>query len=183
MLIVLTGALALVPAVAWGSGAEVIRDCTDNGAINDHHGDVDYQEALNNLPTDVDEYTDCRQIIATARRTDPGRGGGGDGSSGSGGGGGSSGGGSGGRSHASGASRRAKPKKVAPVPKGPPIVPPASRLGARPIEHGVPIPLIVTLALLGAAVIVALVAGGRRRGVHAPLPVNRLFHRVFPRRA
>src|SRR5919206_202751 len=59
----LAGAFALLPSTAWASGNDVIRDCTDNGRIDNRHGPLDYQQALANLPSDVDEYTDCRSII------------------------------------------------------------------------------------------------------------------------
>ena len=57
----------LLPAAAWGSGDAVIKDCTDDGVIQGHYSQQDYKNALNNLPTDVDEYTDCRDVIKRAQ--------------------------------------------------------------------------------------------------------------------
>jgi hypothetical protein len=57
----------LLPASAWASGDAVIKDCTDDGAIQGHYSQKDYSDALNNLPTDVDEYTDCRDVIKRAQ--------------------------------------------------------------------------------------------------------------------
>jgi hypothetical protein len=57
----------LVPAAAWASGDAVIKDCTDDGVIQGHYSQQDYKDALNNLPTDVDEYTDCRDVIKRAQ--------------------------------------------------------------------------------------------------------------------
>ena len=90
--------LLAVPAVAGASGRSVVRDCTDNGRIDSRHSQSDYKSALSNLPSDVDEYTDCRQIIEQAKRRDAraGSNSGGSGGSGGGGGGGFGGGGFGG---------------------------------------------------------------------------------------
>jgi len=57
----------LLPAAAWASGDAVIKDCTDDGVIQGHYSQQDYKDALANLPTDVDEYTDCRDVIKRAQ--------------------------------------------------------------------------------------------------------------------
>jgi hypothetical protein len=57
----------LLPAAAWASGTAVIKDCTDDGVIQGHYSQQDYKNALANLPTDVDEYTDCRDVIKRAQ--------------------------------------------------------------------------------------------------------------------
>ena len=57
----------LLPAAAWASGEAVIKDCTDDGVIQGHYSQQDYKNALANLPTDVDEYTDCRDVIKRAQ--------------------------------------------------------------------------------------------------------------------
>ena len=57
----------LLPAAAWGSGTAVIKDCTDDGVIQGHYSQQDYKDALANLPTDVDEYTHCRDVIKRAQ--------------------------------------------------------------------------------------------------------------------
>ena len=57
----------LLPAAAWASGTAVIKDCTDDGVIQGHYSQKDYKDALANLPTDVDEYTDCRDVIKRAQ--------------------------------------------------------------------------------------------------------------------
>jgi len=81
--------LLAAPAVAHASGQAVIRDCTDDGRIEGHYTQKDYRSALANLPTDVDEYTDCRDVIRRAQLAGAagGRGGGGGGTTGGGGGG------------------------------------------------------------------------------------------------
>jgi hypothetical protein len=69
----------LLPAAAWASGTAVIKDCTDDGVIQGHYSQQDYKDALNNLPTDVDEYTNCRDVIKRAQLGATGGGGGGGG--------------------------------------------------------------------------------------------------------
>jgi hypothetical protein len=83
----------LLPAAAWASSDAVIKDCTDDGVIQGHYSQQDYKNALNNLPTDVDEYTDCRDVIKRAQLGGTGGGPGGGGTGGGPGGGGASGGG------------------------------------------------------------------------------------------
>jgi hypothetical protein len=85
----------LLPATTWASGDAVIKDCTDDGVIQRHYSQKDYSDALNNLPTDVDEYTDCRDVIKRAQVGGTG-GSGGPGSPGGGGGAGGGGGPAGG---------------------------------------------------------------------------------------
>jgi len=74
----------LLPAAAWASGHAVIKDCTDDGVIQGHYSQKDYKDALNNLPTDVDEYTDCRDVIKRAQLGGTGGGSGGPGTPGAG---------------------------------------------------------------------------------------------------
>jgi hypothetical protein len=71
-----------LPALAWASGDAVIKDCTNDGVIQGHYSQQDYKNALNNLPTDVDEYTNCRDVIKRAQLAATGGGGGGGGTSG-----------------------------------------------------------------------------------------------------
>jgi hypothetical protein len=86
-LIVCVSVLCLaLPAIAQASSFDVIKDCQDNSRLDRHHSHSDLQKAQNNLPTDVDEYGDCRELIAAALNADvdkgKGRGGGGGGGAG-----------------------------------------------------------------------------------------------------
>ena len=54
----------------------MIKDCTHNGSLTKTYSQRDYDEALANLPADVDEYGDCRQIIRDAQLAAAGGGGG-----------------------------------------------------------------------------------------------------------
>lgn len=185
LLILLAGAFAFAPTAAWASGVDVIRDCTDNGAIDDAHGPQDYADALANLPSDVDEYTDCRQVISDARRNPPQGQTDGvnpDGNSSSGGGGGGSGGGSGSDGGVRSASASGGPRRAT----GPPVIPPARTLAGHPAGRDIPVPLIVTGVLILLALAAWLIAAARRRARgEPPGRVHRVggTDRVFPRRA
>lgn len=75
-------ALAMVlaiPALAHASASEVIRDCALDSKLDKHYSQADLAAARKQLPTDVDEYTDCRDVIARAQ-LGGGSGGGGRGS-------------------------------------------------------------------------------------------------------
>jgi hypothetical protein len=192
--------LLVVPAVAGASGRSVVRDCTDNGRIDNPHSQSDYKNALNSLPSDVDEYTDCRSIIEQAKRRDAKSGAG---SGGSGGSGGSSGGsGSGGGFSGfdtptlppasnvpaspaeNGALSQAAAGGGAPVAvAGEPITPGGSGLTEAALRHDVPGPLLVLIVLLGLGALAMTVSGARARGLRAPGSAHRAFDRVFPRRA
>jgi hypothetical protein len=63
-------ALALASAAfvspAFGSGRDVIRDCSEDGVLNGNYTHAELEKALDQLPTDLDEYTDCRAVIRDA---------------------------------------------------------------------------------------------------------------------
>lgn len=79
-------ALLALPAFAQASGEDVIRDCSEDGTIDGSYSQSEYEDARDNLPSDVDQYSDCRDVIAQAQAGNRKRSGGGGGaSSGSGG--------------------------------------------------------------------------------------------------
>jgi hypothetical protein len=55
-----------LPAAARADGSDVIRDCAQDGQLNKHYSQKELQDAERNLPSDIDEYTDCRQVIRNA---------------------------------------------------------------------------------------------------------------------
>jgi hypothetical protein len=86
-------ALAL-PAAASADWERVIQDCADDGALDRHYDDDELDEADKRMPSDINEYTDCRAVIRAARNNGgsgssngPGASGGAGGAGGSGGGG------------------------------------------------------------------------------------------------
>jgi hypothetical protein len=60
-------ALLALPAFAQASGEDVIRDCQDDGHVDGNYSQSEYQDAQDNLPSDVDQYSDCRDVIAQAQ--------------------------------------------------------------------------------------------------------------------
>ena len=68
-------ALAL-PSAAQASASAVIRDCAQDGHLDGHYSNAELRQARDNLPSDLDEYSDCRDVISAAITSGSGRGGG-----------------------------------------------------------------------------------------------------------
>ena len=66
--LLLLGALALLalPAPAFASADAVIRDCARDGRLDRSYSNAELRKARDNLPSDLDEYSDCRDVIANA---------------------------------------------------------------------------------------------------------------------
>ncbi len=64
--LVVLAALISAPASALAASTAVIRDCQD-GKIDGKYTQGEFSRALGNIPTDVDEYTDCRDVIRRAQ--------------------------------------------------------------------------------------------------------------------
>lgn len=58
--------VALSPGVAVASPQAVIHDCAQDGKLDQHYSLSDLKNAEKKLPTDVDEYTNCRDVINQA---------------------------------------------------------------------------------------------------------------------
>jgi hypothetical protein len=121
ILCILAAVALFAPATALASGSAVVRDCTLDGKLDKHYSQSDYRDALAHLPTDVDEYTDCRDVIRSAQLAAAGRGGkrgGGTGGGGTSSGGGSTGGGTsgGGSTGGGGGGSAGAPAARAPSP-------------------------------------------------------------------
>ena len=54
----------------------MIRDCADDGDLDHHYSNADLDQAEKNLPSDLDEYSDCRSVIAGAKTGGSDKGGG-----------------------------------------------------------------------------------------------------------
>ncbi|HEU4974728.1 MAG TPA: hypothetical protein VFT50_06525 [Baekduia sp.] len=180
--IVLALAAALcAPSLAHASGAAVVRDCAD-GTLDKTYSQKDYADALAHMPADVDEYTDCRDVIRRAQLGGAGGGpGGGSGFGGLGSPGGGLDDGTGvtdpGGDPLAGATpeeRASFAQAVAAATASTPTV----KLDGRPITAGdlggstahdlssLPTPLLVLLALLVAAGLGGAGVAARRRVVH-----------------
>jgi hypothetical protein len=55
------------PAFASGGVDPVIKDCSYHGRLTKTYTQAQYQHALATIPTDADEYSDCRDIIRRAQ--------------------------------------------------------------------------------------------------------------------
>jgi hypothetical protein len=66
--LLLIGALLMLalPASAYASADQVIRDCARDGKLDQHYSNAELRKARNHLPSDLDEYSDCRDVIAGA---------------------------------------------------------------------------------------------------------------------
>lgn len=64
--------LAAAPTAALADNASLYRDCQD-GRIDAKYSQKEFSDALRSIPTDVDEYTDCRDVISRARLGAAGR--------------------------------------------------------------------------------------------------------------
>jgi hypothetical protein len=60
-------ALAVAVPVASASPMSVIRDCSEDGTLNGTYSPKELDGALDQLPSDLDEYTDCRAVIRRAQ--------------------------------------------------------------------------------------------------------------------
>jgi hypothetical protein len=187
LLAILPVLLLLVPA-GPAHAASLLDDCQD-GRIDGTYSQADYRRALRNIPSDFDQYTDCRRVIRRAQLAAAGGGsdhGGGEGSgaAGAGGTGGGAGGAAGGgtSTEAPTSALRADPLESAtpeerrafeqattggggPVRVGQAAVRPGAA-GADAAEGDLPGPLLALLALLAVAGL-AYGAAATRARVHA----------------
>jgi hypothetical protein len=65
-----------LPAPAFASADQVIADCARDGHLDHHYSNAELRHARNHLPSDLDEYSDCRDVIAGAIKGGSDRGGG-----------------------------------------------------------------------------------------------------------
>jgi hypothetical protein len=67
---VIVAVLAMLVASAAPAGAsylDVIRDCSEDGVLDKSYSQKELSKALDKLPSDLDEYTDCRTVIRDAQ--------------------------------------------------------------------------------------------------------------------
>jgi hypothetical protein len=68
-------ALALL-ALPGGAMANPTLDCNDNGKLDKNWSNSELRRAIETLPTDLDEYSNCREILTNAITSGSDRGGG-----------------------------------------------------------------------------------------------------------
>lgn len=84
-LMLMVGGLLALPASAAAGWKDVIRDCARDGDLDRNYSERELRQAYNNLPTDIDEYTNCRDVIRQALAAGNRNSSGGNGTGGSGG--------------------------------------------------------------------------------------------------
>src|SRR3954447_23786461 len=152
--------LAIAPAADAASTTQILRDCADDGVLQGHYTPSELRKARQNIPTDADQYTDCRDVLGRAAASATGGGGDSGGSGGGGHGGGAGGsGGSGGGGPQQGRLPPATPDENTTLQQaltdgakdvdvgGTSVVPAIAGAGAN--GGRLPTPLLVLLALLG----------------------------------
>jgi hypothetical protein len=173
LLVMVLTLLVAAPAAMAGTRADIVKDCFDDGKLDGNYTASQIRDARNNLPADIDQYSDCRDILARAL------GGTGDKQVGGGGGdalGGGSGPGGGQPAEPltpNGPDEQAALDKAAvgggdrPIQVGDStVVPGAAGLSSAAARNALPASLLAVLILLGAAALAAAVPPVRRR-VHA----------------
>jgi hypothetical protein len=172
--------LLAAPTAIAGSRENILREC-QSGSITGNYTPAQLRDARKNIPTDVDEYSDCRDVLARAMLSghSSGSGGGGGGGLGGGGGGGTGGGGSvvgapGGVSSGGAVlypAGKGEEKALAKARKGgaavalggEKLVPGATGFAADAARNGLPTTLLTVLILLGLCALAAGVPIVRRR--------------------
>jgi hypothetical protein len=66
LLLLATLAALAVPGAAAASPGQVLADCNDDGALSRQYSNSDLRKAIDNMPTDLAEYSDCKEIIGAA---------------------------------------------------------------------------------------------------------------------
>jgi hypothetical protein len=180
--------LAAAPAaLADSTRTKILRECQD-GRLTGDYTSKQIRDALNNIPDDIDQYSDCRDVLRAAllnQAGNSGNGGGGGGTGGGGVGGGVGGGGSGGapltpstdadrKALESAATGGGQPLQIA----GKPVTP-----GEGTLRNDLPTTLIVVLILLAVAAAAALAPFVRRRALGRASALGPMLQRVLPGRS
>jgi len=173
-LIVLAALAAVAVPVASASYKSVIKDCAEDGVLDKKYSQAELKKAKKKLPSDLDEYSDCREVIGAAI--------GGAGKQGGGGGGGTG----GGATLPSAPAARAQDEreldsivtgKKPKVKVGDQTVAPGKNGLFRPAsaENGMPLPLLLALIAMGVVALGgALFALRRRIPALAKIPLPRI---------
>jgi hypothetical protein len=65
-LVMVLALLVAAPAAMAGTRADIIADCYDNGSLDGDYTPSQIRDARNNLPADIDQYSDCRDVLSRA---------------------------------------------------------------------------------------------------------------------
>ena len=167
---------AASPALA-GTREKILQECQD-GRLSGDYTAKEIRDARNHIPTDIDQYSDCRDVLARALASRAGGGGGGAGG-GIGGGLGGTGGGAGGAlltpstDADNAAIQKAQTSGDEPVQVGgTAIAPGAAGFSAGAPRTSLPAGIIAVLVLLGIAAVVAAAPLVRRHAGSLPRLVS-----------
>jgi hypothetical protein len=69
LVLALAAALLVAAPSAHAGSRDVIRDCSEDGTLDKRYSQRELSGALDTLPSDLDEYTDCRGVIRRAQLT------------------------------------------------------------------------------------------------------------------
>ena len=183
--------VAAPPALAESVRVKILRECQD-GRLTGNYTPSQIRDARNNIPDDIDQYSNCRDVLTRALLDSAGGGSGGDGG-GSGGGTGGAGGAGGGGTGAGGGGQPLTPSTDADRK----ALEEAAEIGGQPVDiagrkvtpgegalrNDLPVPLIVVLALLAVAAIAALAPFVRRNALRPVTALGPVLRRVLPGRS
>jgi hypothetical protein len=178
--------LAAAPAaLADSTRTKILQECQD-GRLTGNYTTRQIRDALNNIPDDVDQYSDCRDVLRRAllnRAGGSGPGGGGAGTGGTGTGG-AGGGGSGGAPLTPSTDADRKALEAAATQGGQPLEIAGRRVtpGAGALRNDLPTTLIVVLILLAVAAAAATAPFVRRRALGRVSALGPMLRRVLPGR-
>jgi hypothetical protein len=159
------GLFAVVPAANAASTTQILRDCADDGVLQGDYTPAELRKARQNIPTDTDEYTDCRDVLARAAAAGVSSRGGSGGSGGTGG-------AAGGQPPADPHSDEGRAIVGAAGAKPPPgpmniggrsVIPGRASLSANGVRNELPPGMLAALILLGAGALSTLLPPVRRR--------------------
>jgi len=178
LLVMVLTLFVAAPAAHAGTRADIVADCFDDGKLDGDYSASQIRDARKNLPADVDQYSDCRDVLARALGGSGSRDVGGGGAGGS-----AAGSGSAEPLAASGPEEQQALEAAAadggakPVQVGDgTVVPGASGFAAGAARSTIPTTLLVALILLGVAALAAASPYPRR------LVVPYVLRRVHARR-
>jgi hypothetical protein len=66
LLVMVLTMLVAAPAAMAGTRADIIQDCYDDGDLDGNYTPSEIRDARNNIPADIDQYSDCRDVLGRA---------------------------------------------------------------------------------------------------------------------
>ena len=58
--------LVAAPAASADTRTDILRDCENDGKLDGNYTASEIRDARNNIPADIDQYSDCRDVLARA---------------------------------------------------------------------------------------------------------------------